>query len=97
MNNILESLGLAYKAKRILISDEIIANMKKIHLIVLASDVSLNTRKKFLDKANFYNVELIVAFDKEQLGSALGKGEVAAVGILDEKLKSKVKSLLESR
>lgn len=97
MNSALQSFGLAFKAKRILIGDEIFANMKKISLIILASDVSLNTRKKFLDKANFYDVELIVSFTKEQLGSSLGKYEIAAIGVLDNKLKNKIKSLLESR
>lgn len=99
MTNIFQTLGLALKAKRILIGEDIFAALKnkKVELIILASDVSENTKKRFHDKAKFYNVEIIEKFSKSELGDALGKGYVSAIGILDIKLKEKFINILESR
>ena len=99
MINILQSLGLAFKAKRILIGEDILTALKskKVVLIILASDVSDNTKKRFHDKAKFYNTEIIEAFSKSELGEALGKGYVSAIGILDIKIKDKFINFLESR
>ena len=98
MNNILQLLGLAYKGKRIIIGDDILTSLrqnKKLSLIIIANDVSENTLKKFKDKANFYKIDYIVLFSKEELGKSLGKNYVSAVGICDKKLKEKI--LNESR
>lgn len=99
MINILQTLGLAFKAKRILIGEDIFVALKsnKVTLIILAKDVSENTKKRFHDKAKFYDVEIIEAFSKIELGKALGKGYVSAIGILDIKLKDKFINFLESR
>ncbi|MCH5180229.1 MAG: ribosomal L7Ae/L30e/S12e/Gadd45 family protein [Erysipelotrichales bacterium] len=99
MINILQTLGLAYKAKRILIGEDIITSLKtkKVVLIILTSDVSDNTRKRFHDKAKFYDVDIIESFTKSDLGEALGKGYVSAIGILDNKLKDKILNFEESR
>lgn len=99
MINIFQTLGLAFKAKRILIGEDIFASLKnkKIALIILAIDASENTKKRFHDKAKFYNVEIIEQFSKIELGEALGKGYVSALGILDTKLKDKIINFLESR
>lgn len=92
MTNLLQTLGLAYKGKRILIGEDVIKDLpkNKIKLIILANDVSENTLKRYQDKANHYQVELIQMFSKEELGQALGKDLVAAIGIKDENLKNKV-------
>ena len=98
MNNILQLLGLAYKGKRIIIGDDILTSLrqnKKLSLIIIASDVSENTLKRFKDKANFYKVDYAILFTKEELGQSLGKDYVSAVGICDKNLKEKI--LNESR
>ena len=98
MNNILQLLGLAYKGKRIIIGDDILTSLrqnKKLSLIIIANDVSENTLKKFKDKANFYKIDYVVLFSKEELGKSLGKDYVSAFGICDKKLKDKI--LNESR
>lgn len=98
MNNISQLLGLAYKGKRIIIGDDILSNLKqgkKIALIIIASDVSENTLKKFVNKASYYDIDYISMFTKQELGQCLGKEYVSAVGICDKKLKEKI--LNESR
>ena len=98
MNNILQLLGLAYKGKRIIIGDDILTSLrqnKKLSLIIIANDVSENTLKRFKDKANFYKIDYIILFSKEELGQSLVKYYISAVGICDKKLKEKI--LNESR
>ena len=99
MNSILQTLGLAYKAKRILIGEDVITALKnkKVVLIILANDVSENTKKRFHDKSQFYSVEIIECFSKIEIGGALGKSYISAIGILDIKLKDKIINFLESR
>ena len=46
---------------------------KKILLIVLAQDASENTKKKFLNKAEYYNVNAVVYGSKEKLSAAIGE------------------------
>ncbi len=99
MINIFQTLGLAYKAKRILIGENIFIALKdkKVVLIVLAEDVSENTRKRFYDKAKFYKIDILEFSTKKCLGEALGKEYVSAIGILDSNLKDKIKNFRESR
>lgn len=99
MDNILKSLGLAYKGKRIIIGDEIIPLLKKhqVKLIMLASDASENTKKRYKDKSLFYKTEIIECFSKIEFGSALGKHYVAVIGILDSKMRDKILNTIESR
>lgn len=99
MNKILQLIGLAHKGKRILIGEDILSNIAKKHieLIILANDVSENTKKRFCNKALFYQIDIISLFSKEELGQCLGKNYISAVAILDSKLKNKIEEIIESR
>ena len=44
-------------------------------VLILASDASKNTEKKFTDKCAFYKVPLIRMASKEELGRIIGKQE----------------------
>ena len=50
-------------------------------VLILASDASKNTAKKFNDKCVYYNVPLIRMSSKTELGRAIGKEERSVVFI----------------
>ncbi len=57
------------------------------HLVLIASDASDNTRKKFIDKCTFYHIPyLVLEADKAMLGHAVGKEERACAALLDKGL-----------
>jgi ribosomal protein L7Ae-like RNA K-turn-binding protein len=53
-------------------------------LVVVAEDASENTKKKFRDMCEFYDVPIIFYSDKDTLGHAMGKQFRASLAILDE-------------
>ncbi len=80
------NLGLAYRARKIVIGTEMtIESVRKndVYLVLVAHDASELTKKKILDKASFYNVEVSQALSSQQLSDAIGKRGVKVVGITD--------------
>ena len=99
-NKYLSTLGLARIAKKLTIgTEQVRTSIKKgdAALVIIASDVSENTRKEILDSCMFYKVEAIsVKETMAQLSTALGKlHSVACVAITDIGFKTLVKNSLE--
>ncbi len=79
--------GLAQKAGKIASGDARVQKTVKAgqaKLLILAGNASELTRKSYRDLASFHHVDLIVAFSKQELGLAVGKGERAALAVTDE-------------
>lgn len=53
-------------------------------LVIVANDSSDNTKKKFRDMCEFYEVPICFYGDKDSLGHAMGKEFRASLAILDE-------------
>ena len=53
-------------------------------LVIVAGDASENTKKKFRDMCEFYEVPIYFYKDKDTLGHAMGKEFRASLAILDE-------------
>lgn len=85
MNNFLSLLGLASRARKIVTGETLIKKIRTnaIYLVIIASDASDNTKKKFIDKCTSYNVDYIVTSSREELSSAIGKNNQVALGIQD--------------
>lgn len=81
-------LTFALLSKKIIFGEALINKLpsNRVHLIVLANDIGESQKKKFLDKAKFYNVSVLFYKSKEEIASLLHKGSVSALGILDSKL-----------
>ncbi|MBQ1568026.1 MAG: ribosomal L7Ae/L30e/S12e/Gadd45 family protein [Erysipelotrichaceae bacterium] len=84
MDNTLNILGLAYKARKAVLGEEIFNRISKVRLIFLASDLSEKSRERYEKKCFYYNIEHIDSYDSAQLSAALGKNNVKTVGITDE-------------
>ena len=95
-DKVLSLIGLAMKAGRCASGEMMTESETKsgrAHLVIIASDASENTKKKFRDMCKFYKVPICIygdkdtlghAMDKDTLGHAMGKEFRASLAILDE-------------
>ena len=56
----------------------------RAYLVIVADDASDNTKKKFQNMCDFYQVPIYFYKDKDTLGHAMGKEFRASLVILDE-------------
>lgn len=93
MKKALQLLSLAQRAGKVSSGEfktEESVKAGKAKLVVLASDASDNTKKKFMDMCSYRNVPVIVYSDKEELGHYIGKEFRATLAVTDEGLSKKI-------
>lgn len=98
MNKVLNYIGLAKRAKRIVLgTDSTIKMMQKnkVKFLFVASDASTATKDKLVNKAFFYNIAVNLDFTQEELSNALGVLSIKIVGILDDGFKNMIQRELE--
>lgn len=86
-DNVLGTLGLAMRAGRLVSGEFMTENAVKSQrasLVVLAQDVSENTRKKFQNMCKYYEVPIREYSTKDELGHSLGKEFRASLAVTDE-------------
>ena len=86
-DKVLSLIGLAMKAGRCTSGEMMTESETKsgrARLVIIASDASENTKKKFRDMCKFYEVPIYIYGDKDTLGHAMGKEFRASLAILDE-------------
>lgn len=66
----------------------------KACLVIIAEDCSDNTKKKFTNMCDFYEVPLYVFATKEELGHAMGKEMRASLAFIDQGLARAVEKQL---
>ena len=88
MADTLKTLGLAYRAKKVVLGEEILNKIGKVKLMFIASDISEKNRERFEKKCYYYGIDHIDDYSGEELSSALGKNNVKVIGILDEGFKN---------
>ena len=83
----LGTLGLAMRAGK-LVSGEFMTERAirdgQARLVIIASDASAGTKKKFTDSCTYYQVPILITSDKETLGQSVGKRERASLAVMDE-------------
>ena len=87
MSKALSLISLATKAGRTASGEFCTENEVKsgrAELVVVAADASDNTKKKFQNMCDFYEVPIYFYKDKDTLGHAMGKEFRASLAILDE-------------
>lgn len=89
-------VGLAYRARKCSTGETIMKDIQaqKVKLLLIANDVSAQTRKKLTDKCKTYHVPYMEVDDRVTLASAIGKQERVAVAILDDGFANKIQMLL---
>ena len=66
-------------------SVELALKNNKAQLIIIAEDASENTKNKFLGKAEFYKVNVVVYGEKEQLSICIGKYNRTVLAVVDNR------------
>lgn len=94
---ILGLLGLVNHGKALVIGDSVYYSLglKKVHLVIVASDAGPNSAKKARDKTTFYNCTLISFATKDELGHAIGRNNVAVIGVTDIKIANRILTLMK--
>lgn len=85
-NNVYSFLGLMQKSGNIASGDdtvEIDIKKKKCKLLIISSDASENTKKKFVDMAVYRGIPYAFYGTKIDLGRSIGKSERAVISIRD--------------
>ena len=99
-DKVLSLIGLAMKAGRCASGEMMTENETKsgrAKLVIIASDASDNTKKKFRDMCKFYRVPIYFYGDKDTLGHAMGKEFRASLAILDEGFAAGIQKELKNR
>ena len=96
-NRIKSMLGLCKRA-RLLVAGELSCEKalqaKNAQLTIVATDASDNTREKFTNKSNYYNVPILIFSTKEELGAALGAAIRATIVVTDGGFAKKLETLI---
>ena len=80
---VLRSLGMAQRAGRL------------ARLVIVAEDASEQTKKKFRNKCEFYEIPFVCFSTMGELGKAIGKEQRASLALLDEGFTKAVLTKLE--
>ena len=99
-DKVLSLIGLAMKAGRCANGDmmtETETKSGRAKLVIVASDASENTKKKFRDMCEFYKVPIYFYGDKDTLGHAMGKEFRASLAILDNGFADGIQKELKNR
>ncbi len=96
MDKAFSLLGLAMRARKLQMGESVLKSVtkKSAKLVVIASDASLNTQKKLIDKCNFYKVDYVFIDSISLLSSSIGQYNVVSVAILDEGFGKKIAETL---
>lgn len=99
MAKALSLLGLATKAGRIK-SGEFLTEKEvkegRAYLVIVADDASENTKKKFQNMCDFYEVPIYFYGDKDTLGHAMGKEFRASLAVTDAGFAKGIRKHLET-
>ncbi len=99
MNNkkFMSMLSLAQKAGVIKTGDYAVTyciKEKTAELVIIARNAGTNTLKKFGNKSEHYNTDIIIYENKEVLSWAIGKDNISVLAITDKNFANKIKEIL---
>ena len=86
-DEVLSVLGLAYRAKKIVMGFDPISHQARegaIHLMILAEDCSEGTKKAYRNKCQFYHIPCEEYGTRETIGKSVGKRQISALAVCDE-------------
>ena len=98
-NKALSLLSIAARGRNLVSGEYAVENAVKTgtaFVVILAEDVSANTKKMFTNMCEFYEVPLFQVGTKETLGHAIGKEFRASLAVTDEGLAKAIVKKLET-
>ncbi len=100
MQNILNMLGLARRARAIECGARLCSEAVKKHraeLVIIASDASDTTKKEIKDCCTYYKTEFIEMGMRESIGAILGTGECSAAAVTDKNFAAGIRNKYHER
>ncbi|SKA76488.1 Ribosomal protein L7Ae [Clostridium sp. USBA 49] len=96
-NDFLQFLGLIKKAGKLIegynkCEDAIKKDI--LHFIIISNDCSENTKNKFINYCNKFNINYIQRYSKEELGNILGRKEINILGVTDKNMSDKLLKII---
>lgn len=85
-NRALSMLSLAAKAGKVVsggFMTEKAIQEGKAFLVIVAEDASNNTKKRFINKSDYYDIPYIVYESMDNLGKAIGKEARTSMAVID--------------
>lgn len=93
----LKMLGLARRAGDVAFGEGAVLDSirsRKAKLVIVARDASSNTKKKFLNKSEFYGVAYTEQLDRFTLGKACGKDFAVVMAVKNDGIAAKMLEVL---
>ncbi len=93
----LSLLSLCQRSGNMATGESVVENAiqkNKAYLVIIPEDASDNTKKKFTNKCNFYNIPYIIVSTKEELSSAIGKYNRSSFAVMNESFAENLKKEL---
>jgi ribosomal protein L7Ae-like RNA K-turn-binding protein len=90
-------LGLAARAGAVIPGTDRVreaARSDALHFVLIASDLSDNSRDKLLPLLDARQVPYAIVSDRDALGGAVGRAPLSALGITEKKLARRVQQLI---
>lgn len=98
MDKIYSLLGFAQRARKLVSGEQAVdvaLRKGKVHLLIIASDSSDNTLRKFKAIADTHQVKWCILGTKAELGYAMGKSPRSLIGIIDANFSSSIESQIK--
>ena len=99
MNKIYGMLGLAMKAGKLAYgTDMCIEKIKKkeVSLLILANDLSQNTKEKLTKVAETYHISIVVFGEIETISQSIGKENKGVIAVLEEGFANKISQMVKN-
>ncbi|SEF45720.1 Ribosomal protein L7Ae [Caloramator fervidus] len=93
-------IGLMQKAGKISSGDdavEIDIKKRKAELVIIATDASENTKKKFINMCEYRKIEYVLFGQKDNLGQAIGKSARSVIAVKDKNFAAGFKQKLSEQ
>lgn len=90
-------LGLCQRAGKLVSGGMLCENAirsGKARMVIISNEASEGTMDKFTNLCRYYNIELVIAGQKEQLGRAIGKFSRTVLVVLDKVFKEMLTNLI---
>ena len=98
-NKVLSFIGICMKSGKVVSGEFSVDKAVKARqacLVIVADDVSANSRKHYTDMCRYYDTPICFISSKEELGRALGKEYRASLAVLDENMAKALSAKIES-
>ena len=66
------------------------------HLVIIASDASANTLRKFVNKCHYYNIPMLVGFDRETISKSIGRQNRTSIAVMDHGFAKRMMELADN-